>query len=225
MNALRAVIVDDERAARDALRSLLDREPDLDVVEECDNGARAVDAVRRLAPDVLFLDIEMPDLDGFQVLEQLQAIPAVVFVTAFDRYAIDAFRVDAVDYLLKPFDAERLRETLARVRKRQSSGDASAEQWLATLRRLADHDRPLERVAVLDGDATVVLRTAEIRWMESDGNYMRLHTGERAYLARSTLRFMEQRLDPNVSSGSTARRSSMSTTSSNCGRSATATWS
>jgi two-component system LytT family response regulator len=140
----------------------------------------------------------MPDRNGFQVLEQLppERIPAVVFVTAFDKYAIDAFRVGALDYLLKPFDTERLQETLSRVRARLAQGGVSTDQWLQALERLAARARPLERVAVLDGDASVVIKTAEIRWLESEGNYVRLHLGRQSYLARSTLRFMEQRLDP-----------------------------
>ena len=199
MTPLRALIVDDEEPALDALRSLLDREADVTVVDECRNGADAVASVRRHAPDVIFLDIEMPGLNGFQVLEKLDPkhIPVVVFVTAYSEYAVDAFRVQALDYLLKPFDEQRLKETLSRVQERLTAGKPSPEEWLRTLGELGAQCRPVERLAVRDGDETVVVMAEQIRWIESEENYVRLHAGPRSYLARSTLRSLEERLDPN----------------------------
>ncbi|HXV76683.1 MAG TPA: LytTR family transcriptional regulator DNA-binding domain-containing protein [Candidatus Polarisedimenticolaceae bacterium] len=197
MKLLRALVVDDEPAARQALRSLLEHVADLRVIGECASGAEAVESVHRLRPDLLFLDVEMPDGNGFDVLQQLAPghLPAVVFVTAFDHYAADAFRVDAIDYMLKPFDAERLAETVSRVRRRLARGGPTPSEWADALRALADRGRSLERVAVLDGDASIVIKTSQIRWLESQANYLRLHVGDRSYLARGTMRSMEQRLD------------------------------
>lgn len=196
MTGLRALIVDDEPPARKALRSMLERESDVELVGECENGIQALDAIRARTPDLVFLDIEMPGLNGFELLEQLPAecSPIVVFVTAFSDYAVEAFRVRAVDYLLKPFDGERLRETLDRVRDR-ASRPSTTEDWRGLIDELSARSRP-DRLAVLDGDATVVVRTATVRWFEAEGNYVRLHLGEKSFLARSSLRSMERRLDP-----------------------------
>ncbi len=201
MTDLRALVVDDEPNARALLRSLLEGESDVAVVGDAGSGREAIDQSLRLRPDVLFLDIEMPDLDGFAVLERLAEangeLPNVVFVTAYDEFALQAFEVHAIDYLLKPFDEERLHDTLARVRdrlgrsERAELGDRLGE-LLATLQQ-----RPIERIAVKHHDESIVLRADEIDWLESEENYVRVHVGERSFLARSTLQSLEDRLDRN----------------------------
>ena len=197
---IRALVVDDEPHARELLRSLLEREPDVEVVGEAALGERAIAEVTSGRPDILFLDIELPDLDGFAVLERLakrdEPLPQVVFVTAYDEFALRAFEVHAVDYLLKPFDEERLAETLRRARGRLGErGAASLEADLTRLLRALERRRPLERLAVRRGDDSIVLRAREIDWLEAEENYVRVHVGERSYLARSTLQSLEERLD------------------------------
>ena len=199
MTAVRALVVDDEPNSRALLRSLLEAEPDFEVVAECGLAREAVNEAQRLRPDVLFLDIRLPDHDGFHVVSELAGgadeMPDVVFVTAYDEFALRAFEVHAIDYLLKPFDEERLQETLKRVRARLDSTEATEVQ-----RRLAEllaslEERPLERLAVRRGEESIVVRTDEIDWLEAEENYVRLHVGEQSYLVRSTLQSLEDRLD------------------------------
>lgn len=191
---LRALIVDDEPLVRLGLRRLIAAEPDVRVVGECRNGAEALGAVAEHRPTVLFLDVEMPELDGIGVLRALgtERPAAIVFVTAFDRYAVEAFEHDAVDYLLKPFDDRRFRAAMERVRKRlvgYRPGD---------LERLAPHlgNRFLERIPVKLGATTTLVEVAAIDWIEAADNYVRLHVGATRHLLRDTLRNLEQRLDP-----------------------------
>lgn len=202
MSTLRAVVVDDEPHARRLLRSLLEREPGVEVVGESGRASQAVAETRRARPDVLFLDIQLPNRDGFQVLEELAqdgtALPAVVFVTAYDSFALQAFEVHAVDYLLKPFDEERLRHTLNRVRVRLAASDI--EGMREELARLVDslEKRPLRRIAVRDGEESAVLQIGSVDWLEAVENYVRVHCAAKAYLVRATLRSLEDRLDPEV---------------------------
>lgn len=206
---IRTVVADDEPLAREILRVRLDREPDFDLVGEAGDGEEAVDAIRTLRPDLVFLDIRMPGLDGFQVIEALagEFLPPVVFVSAYDDFAVRAFDVHAVDYLLKPFHQPRLDRTLARVRGRlrgesesedAGSGVAPAEDPGGEaagvgagpddgeLRRLVVHHRGRYRLVAIE----------TIDWIESSGNYVRVHAGEDAFLVRSTMIEMESRLDP-----------------------------
>ncbi len=193
---LRALIVDDERLAREKLRRLLEAEPEVEVVGECASGAEAVDAVRRDSPDLLFLDIQMPGLSGFDVLRELGsgAVPHVVFVTAHDEFAVKAFDVQALDYLLKPFDAPRFREALGRVRKR-SAGELQ-EKMASLLEQLAARAPYAERLLVKGAGRMSFVRVDEIDWIEAADNYVRLHTGREEHLLRETMNGIETRLDP-----------------------------
>lgn len=193
------VIADDEPLARERLRSLVTGHPDLTVVAECADGRETVATVARLAPDLAFLDIQMPELDGFGVLEALAPThrPAVVFVTAYDEYAIHAFEVNAVDYLLKPVDPRRFEEALSRARTRLSLPDsgrlAELDQLLAELRRVRGY--PSRLVAKL-GNTVSLVPVEEIDWIEARGNYARLHAARVVHLIREPLRSLEARLDP-----------------------------
>jgi two-component system LytT family response regulator len=204
---IRALIVDDERLARARLRALLGEVArDVEVVGECAAGDDAVAAVGALSPQLVLLDVQMPGLDGFDVVRAVGArrMPAVVFVTAFDQYALKAFDVHAVDYLLKPVLAERLAEALERVRARLGGAgapsappdDGPARRLEALLEQLAHRDAYLERVVVRVQERFLVIRTADVDWLEGADNYVRIHAARRAYLLRGTLAGMEERLDP-----------------------------
>ncbi|MBL9128847.1 MAG: response regulator [Verrucomicrobiales bacterium] len=197
---MRVIIVDDEPLARDRLRSLLSKESDIQIVAECGDGREAVSAVQRENPDVLFLDIQMPELDGFGVLAQLRSgrMPLVVFVTAFDEFAVKAFEFHAFDYLLKPFDKDRLKSAVARIRetlapKATPTTDLS-DRLTALLETIQSGTGP-DRIAVkLDG-RVIFLRPTDIDWIEAQDNYVKLHVGREAHLVRDTISNFETRLD------------------------------
>lgn len=198
----RVVIVDDEPLAREKLRTLLAGRDGYDLVAECGDGAAAVEAIHEMEPDLVFLDVEMPGLDGFGVLEALEPgrEPYVVFVTAYDRYALRAFEVRALDYLLKPFHRARFEEALARVEERRRDRSAAAPQEWTAIRSLLDELRAergyATRLVVRTGQKIAFVATADVDWIEADGNYARLHAGKRDYLLRETMKNVEARLDP-----------------------------
>ena len=194
---LRTLIVDDEAPARRRLRRLLLIEGDVTIVGECGDGASALAAIGSLNPDLVLLDVQMPEQDGFAVVQALpaDAMPAILFVTAFDRYALRAFDVHAVDYLLKPFTAERFRTALARARERIAAraGQEAVANLAAALR-----NRPpsIARVPVRVGARTLFIDVRGIDWLDAADNYVRLHAGGKEYLARETLASLEAQLDP-----------------------------
>jgi two-component system LytT family response regulator len=190
-----AVIADDEELARRVLREYLAAERDIEVVAECANGFEAVKAVTEHQPEVLFLDIQMPKLDGFEVLELIDPGVAVVFVTAFDQYAMRAFEAAAVDYLLKPFSVERFRESLARVRRRASEARPSSQS--SELRNAAR--RPgeyLQRIVVRDGAKVHVIAAGKLDFAEAQDDYVALHSDGKAWLKQQTIASLEAALDP-----------------------------
>lgn len=199
---VRTIIIDDEALARDRLRQLLQNCPEIDLVAECADGREAVATIRELAPELMFLDIHMPEMDGFQVLEALgdKPAPVVVFVTAYDQFALRAFEVHAVDYLLKPFDRERfeaaLRHAVDQV-KHRSAGDLPERQTalLSELKSRAQA-QPADRLAVKSGGHIIWVTLDEIDWIESADNYVELHTGPKSHLLRETLNALETRLPP-----------------------------
>jgi two-component system LytT family response regulator len=206
---VRALIVDDEPLARQRLRTLLKGESDIEVVGECADGQEAVAAIRELQPHLLFLDVQMPVLDGFGVLEALGAetLPAVIFVTAYDSYAIRAFEVNALDYLLKPFDRDRFRKALERARAQieQAEGEPRRPAPLTgeQLSLLLGEGQPgrsgrqfLDRLVIKSGGRVFFLRAEEIDWIEAAGNYLRLHVGSDMHLLRDTMNNLEARLHP-----------------------------
>jgi len=196
MKILRAIIADDEELARQILREYLTGEPAIEVVAECPNGFEAVKAVNELRPDVLFLDVQMPKLDGFEVLELLDPAVAVVFVTAFDQYAMKAFDAAAVDYLLKPFTAERFRASLDRVRARfSSSAPLSPVPRELKLAARAPGEY-LERLVVKDGPRVHVIAAARLDYAEAQDDYVELHSAGKTWLKQQTISSLESALDP-----------------------------
>ena len=199
--AIRTLIVDDEPLARERLRGLLAEEPDVEVVGECGDGCQAVLAIEELKPDLVFLDVQVPNLDGFHILESVgvDRIPAVVFVTAYDQYALRAFDVRAVDYVLKPFGRERLHKAIEKARAqitREKSSDLSG-QLVALLEEMRPpQHRYVKRIMIKESGRLFFLRTADIDWVEASGNYARLHVGAESHLLRETMNALEARLDP-----------------------------
>jgi two-component system, LytTR family, response regulator len=203
MTALRVVIADDEAPARRVLARLLAAQPDIRVIAECGDGLGTVECIRAERPELVFLDIKMPELDGFEVIERVgvAAMPPVVFITAFDHFAIRAFDVQALDYLVKPFSDARFEATLARARRRLAEVDAP--RLAAELRTLLDGQRiepmrtaPVQRFVVKLGNRTSIIAAAEIDWIEAQGYYVTLHAGGAAHLHRQTIRSLEDELDP-----------------------------
>jgi two-component system, LytTR family, response regulator len=202
MRPIRTLIVDDEPAARDGMRHLLAADPEIVLAGECSNGREAAAAIRDTAPDLVFLDVQMPGLDGFGVLREVgvDRAPAVVFVTAFDQYALRAFDVHALDYLLKPFTDDRFRQSLERAKQlvRQGRlGDLSHK-----LAALLDHDEPaparpryLDRLVVKSGGKVTLLPVGEIEWIDAEGDYVRIHVGKTWHLLRETMKNLEDQLD------------------------------
>jgi two-component system, LytTR family, response regulator len=194
---IRAVIVDDEDLARQFLAEYLSVEKDLEVVAQCANGFEAVKAIAELKPDVVFLDVQMPKLDGFEVLELIEATPAVIFVTAYDQYAMKAFDAHAVDYLLKPFPVERLKTALERARQRIASLTAGAGPTAAELSAAA---RPpghtLDRIVVKDGTKVHIIPVDKLDYVEAQDDYIGLRSEKKLYLKQQTIASIEGQLDP-----------------------------
>ena len=190
---LRVIVVDDEELARALLRELLAAHEDVEIVAECGNGFEAVKAVTEKKPDLLLLDVQMPKLDGFDVLELIGADVPVIFTTAFDQYAIKAFQVHAVDYLLKPFGAERLAEALTRARGRIGAREALPAKALVSDARTTR--TPLERILIRDRADVHVIPVAKIDYIEAQDDYVQLKVGDRQLLKEQTLAELEQLLD------------------------------
>ncbi len=206
MTPLTAIVADDEAVARRRLVRLVDESGRASVVAACAGGRDAVERAVALRPDLLFLDVQMPDLDGFQVVEAIgsRVSPAIVFVTAYDQYALRAFDVHAVDYLLKPFDAARFGEALERAVERATSRRPVQDERLRAL--VADYlsgtrspnEEYLDRVAVKHDGTLRIVRTTDVDWWEADGNYVRLHTAGSSFLVRTTMAAIESQLDPRL---------------------------
>ncbi len=197
---IRTLIVDDEPLARERVRTLLEAEPDIEIVGECGDGLEALATIRRERPELVFLDIQMPELDGLAMLGQLlpEERPAVVFVTAYDQYAIKAFEVHALDYLLKPYDAERFTAALERARRwvRRPPGTAAeVQQRLSELLAEAKPSpRPMDRLAVKSSGRVVLLKIEDIDWVEAADNYVSLHVASESHMLRETMNALEARL-------------------------------
>ena len=197
---IRVLIVDDEPLARGVLREMLQSDPDVTIVGECANGKEAVHAIRELAPELLFLDIQMPEMGGFEVLDALEEgqTPHLVFVTAYDQYAVRAFEVHALDYILKPFDRERFQTSWQRAKAqllRERNGGVE-QKILSLLEDLKAGTKYLERLVIKSSGRIYFLETNEIDWIQAEGNYVSVHTGKKAHLLRETISSLEKQLDP-----------------------------
>jgi len=198
----RVLIADDEPLARERLRMLLAQEEWVEIAGECQNGQEAVAAIHKLHPDLVFLDIQMPGATAFEVIQQVGAprMPPVVFVTAYDKYALRAFDVHALDYLLKPFDRERFQQALGRARQQLDRKDAGEleRRLLELVQDLRSSPQRPERFVIKSGGRVFFVRTDEIDWIEAAGNYVKLHVGNEAHLLRETMNSLEAQLDPDV---------------------------
>jgi two-component system LytT family response regulator len=197
---IRAVVIDDEPPARRRVRQLLNADPDVEVIAECGDGEAAVATICDKRPDLVFLDVQMPEMDGFEVVKRVgvDRMPVTVFVTAYDRYALRAFEAHALDYLLKPFGKARLAEALRRA-KQHIAGNLNREALrsvVAMLDRAAGQNNYPARLPVTQQGHVLFVNTAEIDWIEADGNYARLHVGNHPYEVRETLTSIEQKLNP-----------------------------
>jgi two-component system LytT family response regulator len=200
MTKIRTLVVDDEPIARSHVIALLGEESDIEVVGECANGLEAATAIEQASPDLVFLDVQMPELDGFELVRSVapDRMPAVVFVTAYDEYALHAFEVHAIDYLLKPFSAERFRSALmhAREQLKQRRATDIGRQLLDFLPEIRRSAPGRDRLVVRSGGRIYFVRTVEIDWCEAAGNYVRLHVGQQTHLVRDTMGHLEANLDP-----------------------------
>lgn len=217
---IRALVVDDESLAREALLVMLGGDPEIEVIGECRNGREAVRIIREQSPDVVFLDIQMPEMDGFQVIEEIGAeqMPVTVFVTAFDKHALRAFEAHALDYLLKPFDHDRFESALHRAKitvRQQRLGEIS-ESLLGALQDIklqtgeppsktvhgksgsAAHREPIDRVVIKSSRRIYFLKTEEIDWVEAAGDYLTLHSGGKTHLIRETMSDFHAKLNPKI---------------------------
>ena len=202
MEKIRVLIVDDEPLAREGIRMRLDREPDIEVIGECSNGREAVAAIKRDAPALVFLDVQMPKLDGFGVIAAIgvKHMPQVIFVTAYDEHALRAFEVQALDYLLKPVEGARFLEAMERARSRiRDAGlDVLSEQLRALLASRETEKKYLERVAIKANSRILFLEVEKIDRIEAADNYVQVHAGRESYLLHTTMRNLETKLDPNT---------------------------
>ena len=199
--SIRTLIVDDEVLARRGVRTLLKEDPAFDIVGEARNGREAVTAITSLSPDVVFLDVQMPALDGFGVIAKVgvDRMPLVVFVTAHDEHALRAFEVHAVDYLVKPFDRARFARTTTRVTQRleKHASDETRAQLASLIARMAPPEPEYaERFLVKRDSSMVVVKATDVEWIEAEGNYVRLHVVGAAHLLTATMQHLESTLDP-----------------------------
>jgi two-component system LytT family response regulator len=197
--SLRAIIVDDEPLARERVKTLLREHPDVEVIAECANADEAIEAIHTSVPDLVFVDVQMPQTSGLEMLRELDPtrLPLVVFITAHDEHALEAFRANAVQYLLKPVDRGEFRAAMLRVRQLAASRGRGADGVRAVIGATAASRTPfLKRVVVKAQERTVLLKMPVIDWFESCGNYVRVHAGNEQYLLRQTMATLESALNP-----------------------------
>ena len=188
---LRILIIDDEPLARSVIRGFLSDHSDVEVVAECANGFEGLKAIQELKPDIIFLDIQMPKLSGFELLELLDDPPVIIFSTAFDDYAIKAFELSAADYLLKPYTRARFNEALEKARKKLSADKSSAKEIVETIRKTPT---PIDRIAVRNGTRITIIPAGDIDYIEAQDDYVAVHAGGKKYLKQLTMKYLEEAL-------------------------------
>jgi len=199
-NCIRTLIADDESLARKRLRELVQHDTEIEIVAECANGSETLTALRRFRPDLVFLDIQMPGLDGISLMEAISQewSPMIIFVTAYEQYAIKAFDLQALDYLLKPFDRARFTQALQRAKERSQARQEREvnKQILELLTEIKEKPRYLDRLVIKNNDRVIIVKIDEINWIEAEGNYVRIHYGKQSALIRETLSRLASQLDP-----------------------------
>jgi two-component system LytT family response regulator len=198
--SIRTLIVDDEKLARDKLRRLLGKESDIDIIGECSCGTDTVEFINQKDPELVFLDIQMPELNGFEVLGKIkpEKMPTIVFVTAYDQYALDAFNVHALDYLTKPFDQDRLQTALGKVRNQLESSRQGVmdERLLSLLQALRAEKEYPDRLVLKSSGKIYFVKTADVDWVEAAGNYVKIHAARKSHMLRETMTGIEKKLPP-----------------------------
>jgi two-component system LytT family response regulator len=197
---IRTLIVDDEPLARERVKRFLKDERDIELLGECGNGSDAIRAIKEMRPDLVFLDIQMPEKNGFDVIKSIDGehLPTIVFITAYDQYALQAFEVHALDYLLKPFNRERFHSAVGRAKEQiegQKRGELD-ERLASLISSITPEKKYLERMVVKSVGRVFFLKTEEIDWIEASGNYLKLHVGRDAHMIRETMNAVEAKLDP-----------------------------
>ncbi len=198
MTSKKIIIVEDERPARDLLKTYLEAFPEMEVIGEYDNGFDGLKAINELKPDAIFLDVQMPKLTGFELLEVLEHQPEVIFTTAYDQFAIRAFERNAVDYLLKPFSKERFKEAMVKLNSRLETkeGSAKGESGIEKIRQhFAESDEKLHRVVIKKSGKIHVISTGDINFLEAQDDYVMIYTDDGKYLKQQTMKYFEQHLD------------------------------
>jgi two-component system LytT family response regulator len=201
MKKIKALIIDDEPPARSVIRRMLAEDSGIEIVGECSNGIEATKSIGEHNPDLLFLDIQMPEMNGFELIQSFDErnFPAVIFITAYDQYAVRAFEVSAVDYLLKPFDHERLETAVAKARQNleERGFNERNEQVVKLLKKLNTENEFLKRFIIKDNGRVIFVPATDVDWIKSDGNYLLIHTAHKKHIIRDTMKNIETRLDPN----------------------------
>ena len=200
MNRVSVLIVDDEPLAREGLRMLLTGDRQSAAISEARNGREAVAAIRESRPDLVFLDVQMPEMDGFQVVKEVgpERMPVVVFVTAHDQYAIRAFEINALDYLLKPVTSERFQQSLERAKARLGGGEEMGRRMVSLLEAMANPSPYAKRLAVRSGTRTLFVPASDIEWIQAAENYVELHCGVSCHLLQTTMNTIAASLDPEM---------------------------
>jgi len=199
MEKIKTIVVDDEPLARKRLQNLLKEDDEIELLKLCRNGKEAIETILKYSPDLVFLDIQMPEIDGFEVIRRLnmQRMPIIIFVTAYDEYALDAFEVHALDYLLKPFDKKRFYKALNRAKDYLKNSTNKFDSKLESLvQELNPTPSYLNRLMVKTSGRVFFVGADEIEWIEASGNYVQLHTGDKSYLIRETMSNMGKKLNP-----------------------------
>lgn len=196
MDKIKTIIVDDEPLARQIIREFLETHPDVQIMAECSDAHEALEAIEKYNPDLIFLDIQMPEINGFELLDMLEEIPSIIFSTAYDQYALKAFEVNAVDYLLKPYEQSRFDIALERVKKDILQDRTESEKIKHLLMNLHSEKKHLKRMLVKDAGKIFILNTAEIQWVEAVEDYVNLFTPNSSFLVLQSLTNLENKLDP-----------------------------
>jgi len=197
-NNITTILIDDVPLARKLLKEYLQDFPDIKIVAECKNGRQAIKAINENKPDLIFLDIRMPGMDGFEVLEYLDHMPHIIFTTAYGDYALKAFEVNAVDYLLKPYDRKRFARAVHKVINRSTKSSDEIDRVVQVLQQLKESDGYPKRIFIRIGRKIISVQVNDIIWIEADGNYTQLHTNEGNHLCNLSLNALENRLDPSL---------------------------